>query len=644
MSGSIWNPSTPTLIVDPTLRGQLLDPTGGTIVGYDRVGRSVKDQLDMLYAGIANVLDTKFAGGAIGNGVADDTAACQAAHNSGAKYIYYPAGKRYLFKGYVKPVSGQHIELLGTIVLSTKAAVSLASGFDFDTVTGCILDGYGVGTFTDPGVVANYVWNEELKYAPAVHVRRSADVIIRNLVIDYVVQGILSSAQPAAWYPTSASLVSGTVFSTHVTITGCRITHTQIVGIGVSQNYNITVSNNYVYRCGDAGMFVMDSVGAIIEDNVRESPYGNFTATDLTDQQGMALENVQSAVVRDNKVTGLSITGIDIKRGCDDVLVTGNTVRDVQCAPIAVRGGDMANTANNRVTVEANTIIRAGYPHRSDSPFVLPTYSITGGIYSGACKQITIRNNLINSYQVVHAIKCNLAIADFDFYHSSKHESFCKIEGNIISFVTDLGAEPQFNLAANQPDAIYVAGIYDLITVDNNTVHGNKVGLTDARTGSNAGIYIIPDAVNYGVGVQYFPKLMSVKGNKILNFVGFGIRCEPPDNTYAAFSGSFSVSDNQVVNVSYTCLRIVFLKSPLVSGNVCTSGGSTGIPHETVTIAGCPGIIVIGNTIEKRTYPDADLAATALSITGTTVGLYACNRVNGATDFTGSTITSANNI
>lgn len=601
--------------------------------GIGTITRTAQDKLR------ENVSVNDFAG-VDPTGVADSTAGIQAALNSGAKNILFPAGGVWKLTGYVKPPSGTAIYMRGTIKIGTKLGVP--GGFDYDTVTDCVFDGQG-GLITDPGVEANYAWNEETSYSPAIHIRRSSNIRVTGISLRYVVQGILASAFTSAWYANSG-LVSGpgVTYCKNIVIERCNVRYSQVIGIAGTECNTLSILNNYVYRSGDSGIFVMISNNVLVQGNTHESTYGDGI-TDGSDGQGLSFEVVNGGIVRDNRIIGCSITGIDIKRGCDNILVTGNTVRDTQCASIAVRGGDMSSTANNRVTVENNTIIRHGFQHRTDA-VSLPTYSITGGIYIGACKQITVRNNVINGYKVTPAIKCILAYTDFDFYHAKRGESFCVVSGNRISFVTDLGSDAGYNMTSDQPDGIYVSGVYDTVTVEDNVVQGNRVNLSDTRIGNNSAINIVPNTAGWGTGDQFFPKLLSVKNNKISSFAGMGVHVEADNVAYNTFGGSSSISGNQVVNVSFNAMRLIYLKSPNVSGNVCTSGGSTGAPQDTVVVSGCNGVVFSGNVIEKRTYPDADLGGKALSIVYTNPALYVGNRVNGPTDFTGSVMTSANNI
>ena len=66
---------------------------GAGLVGVDKPGpaQSLQQHLDMLYYGIANVRDTRWAGGAKGDLVTNDTVAIRAAI-AGSKYVWLPPG------------------------------------------------------------------------------------------------------------------------------------------------------------------------------------------------------------------------------------------------------------------------------------------------------------------------------------------------------------------------------------------------------------------------------------------------------------------------------------------------------------------------------------------------------------------------
>lgn len=71
---------------------RLLGASGSSLVGYKTSGRTVEQQLDMLYYGIANIMDPQFSGGATTGGTAAaNDAAIQAALNA-KRFVFVPDG------------------------------------------------------------------------------------------------------------------------------------------------------------------------------------------------------------------------------------------------------------------------------------------------------------------------------------------------------------------------------------------------------------------------------------------------------------------------------------------------------------------------------------------------------------------------
>jgi hypothetical protein len=81
------------MVGNATDERDLAASSGASLVGYANGGAAItaEDALDILYYGIANVRNPKFAGGAKGDGTTDDTAAIQAAV-AASKYVYVPEG------------------------------------------------------------------------------------------------------------------------------------------------------------------------------------------------------------------------------------------------------------------------------------------------------------------------------------------------------------------------------------------------------------------------------------------------------------------------------------------------------------------------------------------------------------------------
>lgn len=119
-------------IVD-TLRQELDHPSGASMVGFhSSPGRTAAQQLDMLYYGMANILDPQYAGGADPTGVKNSTAAIQAAMNA-KKYIIFPAGT-YLTGRLVLKFQGQILSGAGrdatTLLCPVGYCITNYSGSD----------------------------------------------------------------------------------------------------------------------------------------------------------------------------------------------------------------------------------------------------------------------------------------------------------------------------------------------------------------------------------------------------------------------------------------------------------------------------------------------------------------------------------
>lgn len=111
----------------------LASDAGASMVGYhSSPGRTTQQQLDMLYYGMANVLDPQYAGGADPTGVASSTAAIQAALDA-KKYVIFPVGT-YLTSRLVLKFQGQLLVGAGrdaTVLLCpTGYCITNYSGID----------------------------------------------------------------------------------------------------------------------------------------------------------------------------------------------------------------------------------------------------------------------------------------------------------------------------------------------------------------------------------------------------------------------------------------------------------------------------------------------------------------------------------
>lgn len=138
----------PTLAQYPKLT-DLAESTGAALSCWGNNGTkiTVEQALDILFHGMANVRNPRYAGGAQGGGH-DDTAAFQAAVNSGAKVVYAPADD-YSISTITIPVD---VSLIGDGMRQTKIT-SLAIGASLIRVS--TPDGLQVGCIRDMQLIGN---------------------------------------------------------------------------------------------------------------------------------------------------------------------------------------------------------------------------------------------------------------------------------------------------------------------------------------------------------------------------------------------------------------------------------------------------------------------------------------------------------
>lgn len=122
----------------------------------------------------------------------------------------------------------------------------------------------------------------------------------------------------------------------------------------------------------------------------------------VSGEQGITIENEKHSTARHNIIRGMYY-GIDIKNGCDDILVEYNEVHDYVHG-IALRngdGGDNGVLKSNDIKVQYNLGLTPRY--KADGSVVWPNSAIFVGPGSGANHLVT--KNIVKSGRIVAAAK-----------------------------------------------------------------------------------------------------------------------------------------------------------------------------------------------------------------------------------------------
>jgi hypothetical protein len=520
--------------------------------------------------------------GAIGDGMTDDSAAITAALSVASKSglaLLFPYGFTFKLTRYVQILSDTAIYILGRIQLTNRASGLYADGAANIGIFGCKL-----GRFEDSTVAADYRWNNfTVPVAPAIHLRSVSNVLIDGLNISHCEQGILISNAT-----TNSSLAGDLRLAQpnprNCTVTNCNIQFCEMGGICSFNAVDTRYVGNYVYRCGDGGIWMMGARDCEVRSNHRVSPYSvpadvavhgrNNQAhpTTWNDEQGLEFENCHNLLVADNVVKGMWGTGIDVKNGCNRVLVSANLVSDCESSSITVREGDGIKNACHKVSIIGNMISGHGLRHYGE-----PT-DMQGAIRVGECFVSEVIDNIIHGYQTTAGIVC-LGPGDYQdhWYPKNPHQGSLVVAGNCFSFKNSSfeleSQEPQ--LTSGTLGAIQINGQYDSVSCSDNKISTDRNMAMDGRL--NAVPAISLQYVN--ANDAYYPSSAIISNNQISNWGNWGIVVT--GMTGVECSG-LSVSGNAIGGIAGGGgIHLIQTNSVICNGNtinqVVAGSGSPGI-------------------------------------------------------------------
>jgi hypothetical protein len=433
--------------------------------------------------------------------------------------------------------------------------------------------------------------------APAIHVRSGVNVLIDGLIVNYVNQGIYVSNYGIN-YSTTGNFTPAQGNSSNVRVRNCTVTNTEWSGIANFSSQDSCVQGNYVYRCGDGGLWMMGCNDCEVISNHRISPatvyantltYGSNNEAQPTtwqDNQGMEFENCHNLLISENLVKYFWAEPIDIKQGSNRVLCTANRIFNCEQNGIVVRAGDPGDTnACWKVSIIGNTISSQGY-----TLIGLQTSAAVGAIAVSSCFQAEILDNVIYSYQqpvnnsagTFAGINCT-GPGSPNYIGDANHQSHLIIKGNSVDFTALANSTDQteFDYTNVTPTAIQVNGLIDSVHISGNKIAADYYSGSDIRANSNPAI-----AVTYNYYVtnnSYYPTNCKVDENTVCNWGGAGI------NVTAAGISGMTASGLSVCGNNLGCLGEYF-----ISVNQCSYANISNNVCNQMNAGNVPGISLIG--------------------------------------------------
>jgi Right handed beta helix region/Pectate lyase superfamily protein len=539
--------------------------------------------------------------GAVGDGKTDDTAAITAALAIASKSqlaLLLPSGLTFRITSYVQILSNTTVYLLGKIQLSNRSAGLYANGAANIGIFGCRR-----GRIEDSTVAADYRWNNfRAPVAPAIHLRSTTNVLIDGLNISHCEQGILisnsavNSAVPAKLALTQAS-------PTNCSVTNCNIQFCEMGAICSFNAIDTRYVGNYVYRCGDGGIWMMGARDGEVTGNYHISPYSvpadvaaygsNNEAhpTTWNDEQGMEFENCHGLLVANNVVRAMWGTGIDIKNGCNRILVSTNMVSDCENSSITVREGDGVKNACHEVSIIGNTVSGHGTLHYGRLA------AAQGAIRVGECFVSEVMDNIIHGYQTTPGIVC-LGPGDYQkrWYPSNPHQGSLVVAGNCINFKNgSFELETAIQFGPRTLGAIQIEGQYDSVKCSDNKISTDRYLSMDGRLNAAPAISLRYVSANN----TYYPLSAMISSNAVSNWGNWGIVVT---GMAAVECSGLTVNDNAIGGIAGGGgIHLILTKSVVCSANavnqVLAGSGYPGIWLEGSAHGVLDGAIVGSNQV-----------------------------------------------
>ncbi len=535
--------------------------------------------------------------GAVGDGIADDTTAIQGAlkvanFTSGTTLIVLPAGFQFKITAYCQIYSNTTIHLFGALRLVGRQA-----GLFTNDAINVGIYAFKSGSITDSSVEQSYTWNPGLgNIAPAIHIRSGKNVTVDGLTISHCSQGVFVS-NASQNYTTNAPFTPRQTYPSFVRIQHCCITYCEWSGCATLSSYDSGYYDNYVYRCGDGGMWMMGAINCEVIGNHRVSPlatsadvavYGANSAahpSTWNDVQGLEFENCQNLLISQNVVENIQGEAIDIKQGCNRVLCTQNRIFNSEQYSIVVREGEPGDVnACGKVAIVTNTVSSHGFVQ-----FGSTRLANAAAISVSSAFDVEVIDNIIHSYQTTPGIQClGPGLYHASLYARNPQQASLTITGNIVEF---RGGNPydntEFPFTKGTLGAIVVRGEYTSVACSNNHVRTDRYYFSDDRLNSSPAISLQYVDANG----SFYPSSAIISGNEISGWGSDGIHCV--GLAAMPYSG-LNVTGNTVGNPGGYGIYLQNTNYAICNNNSVSQPSNIRTPHEAVSLVGSSGAPLIG--------------------------------------------------
>ena len=344
---------------DSNLTTALASSSGSSLVGFLQAGTGA--QLRTVQSKLRDVVSVKDFG-AVGNGVADDTLAIQAALTAAAgKTVVFPDGATYLVASGLSVPANTIISGYGATLSCTASQFNVLTFVNGGACFGLTLVGPASGAYNANGVGIACAGTNNAPAAPTfVSAPTIRDCTIRNF----------------GMYGVYFAYVNGGL------VEGCKISGVGYTGVGGVSCNDTTVTGNDISTIGP-GPGTGDAYGVFLDRNNGTSE----TAEPRSYRCAITNNDVRTVVA----TGGVNGQGIDTHAGVEFV-IADNRISGCQVG-IAVTSSVISGTPQlgpKRVTVAGNVIngLSVGYG-------ILLSGALNGSTVNEYAEQVTIENNVI---------------------------------------------------------------------------------------------------------------------------------------------------------------------------------------------------------------------------------------------------------